>query len=608
MAEALTVPGAARDRTVVFVTFETEFCRLGGLAAVMTWLPKELHQSDSKEQCIVIAPHFQALTRPNELKRQHRIRDYASVLSFAFAVRGVPHRVDVVELVGTEGVNLYLLSSAAFFTAPKNPYVNPCDASKPLNPYRNPSNPEKLTEDALFFCAAVPTALVELHKAGKITSKTVVLHLQDWETACVAQAIELVAYRPELSSCVCTLTLHNPYDRYVGTTSSLAVLDLAEHLQLSEGHILPQMMPLMRGAISTVSEHFAKELRSDPLHTQAFAPHLQDMLATKTLVGIDNGLFMANEFPFSCQALDEAHKGNFVPLRDEKMARRRELGSVMETYQKQLAEEAREGEEAWGEALDLSDPHVPVFLLMGRDDPCQKGFDVMAEAIRATTKEARYVFTPIPGDEDLLGLAFLKRLAEDCPGRVQVFPFRMQQDAYETLQKGSSFMVMGSLYEPFGAATEAYVTGMPVVARATGGLVQQVTPHPEGCKRGYLTPAALQVIHAYHAEDDAPTGFLFRERFVDPSSAERGWLQIVQCAYWQANPKADRVEERKQYELFNDIVAAAAAALEHAIELYQEQPLDYAKMIYSGYEMLARFSWDRAIASYKRHLYDAAET
>lgn len=95
----------------------------------------------------------------------------------------------------------------------------------------------------------------------------------------------------------------------------------------------------------------------------------------------------------------------------------------------------------------------------------------------------------------------------------------------------------------------------------------------------------------------------------------RDYASVLSCALAvrgvphmvQANPKADRLEERKQYELFQGIVAAAAAAPEHAIALYQEQPLDYAKMIYSGYEILERFSWDRTIASYKRHLYDAAE-
>ena len=46
-------------------------------------------------------------------------------------------------------------------------------------------------------------------------------------------------------------------------------------------------------------------------------------------------------------------------------------------------------------------------------------------------------------------------------------------------QAGATFAVMPSFYEPFGAATEAYLAGTPVIARATGGLTGQVVDHDE---------------------------------------------------------------------------------------------------------------------------------
>ena len=140
-------------------------------------------------------------------------------------------------------------------------------------------------------------------------------------------------------------------------------------------------------------------------------------------------------------------------------------------------------DQAWG-SLNFDNDNGPIFLFFGRDDPRQKGYDVAAAAIEKIPKgKAKYIFTPIPGDEGLEGLAFLKRLARKRPGEVKVFPFRMER-GYMELQKGASFLVMCSLYEPFGGATEGYVVGTPVVARATGGLVQQVCPYPSNMFHG----------------------------------------------------------------------------------------------------------------------------
>lgn len=591
-----------KDRLIAFATFETEFCKLGGLAAVMTWLPKEMSRPENNEPCIILAPHFKEITNPEKLKADKKIRDFSHVLSFSFPVVELAYAVDVVEMIDADGISIYLLSCPGFFTAPKNPYVNPCNPAKPLDPYRNPINPERLTEDALLFCAAAPVALVELHKEGKIPAQNLILHLQDWETACVAKAVQQVHYQPEISSMRCTLTLHNPYDRYIDASSSTVVQNLADYLKLSHGNVLPQTIPLMHGSVSTVSENFADELHTDPLHTKAFAPHLQYLFAQKPIIGIDNGLFKTKEFPFSSSVEKEARKGNLQPLCDEKMKRRVELGQVMQTYQQELAKD--KSKESWGSDLDLTDAAVPVFFLIGRDDPCQKGYDVMAQAIRNTRKEGRYIFAPIPGDEDLLGLTFLKQLAADCPGRVKVFPFRIDLQVYEKLMIGCSYMVMGSLYEPFGAATEAYLAGVPVVARATGGLVQQVTPWLDESRQNYLPDSVLRVVRKFHSENDPATGLLFREQRLEARKEEEGWKQIVGCGYWHNNPKLDRVSERADGELYKAMVAAAAAALDKAIEIYQELPLVYSGMIYNGYQLLNKFGWDRAIAGYRKFMYD----
>jgi glycogen synthase len=349
------------------------------------------------------------------------------------------------------------------------------------------------------------------------------------------------------------------------------------------------------GPLSTVSQNFADELTTSPLHHDVFAGHLQKLIESRGLVGIDNGLFGELKFPFSENAYKRAEAGNYEGIQQEKWQRREELGRVIEIYQR---ESAKRLQEPWGKDLDLSDPSLPVFLILGRDDPRQKGYDVVAAAIQMIPKgRARYIFTPVPGDEGLVGLDFLRKLADDRPGEVQVFPFRLASEPFKALQAGSSFMVMGSLYEPFGAATEAYLAGMPVVARATGGLIQQVVPYPSAA----LSRHGRQLVALFHDRNSPPTGFLFRE----PSSVNEkdGWQKIIDCKYWNLTPKGDRVEDRRGIPLFDAMAQRAAWAFQDAIDLYTTSQLQYAEMIYHGFKLLDRFSWERAVREYQR-LYD----
>ena len=575
-------------RTVVFVTFETEFAKSGGLGAVMGVLPQRMAQY---ETCFVLGPHFGNITDLDGLAKTRRIEAFSVVSSFDLAVEGKTYTIDITEVTGLDGFKTCLLSADGFFTAPTGPYLNPRDPARPMDPDINPNVQEKLVEDVLFFCAAVPRALVELGM-----TRDLVLQLQDWETACVTQAVRL---DPDVESVACVLTVHNPYDRYLGDIDSELAADLLAHLHLRPDNVLTQMIPLVDGPLSTVSQNFARELTSDPLHTNVFADHVQALLVEKGLVGIDNGVFGRVAFPFSPQAEKAAEQGDFQGIQGEKWERREKLAEVIAQYQRELAHASDPGRQAWGVDLDLSDPGLPVFLVMGRDDPRQKGFDVIAQAIRRIPEgAARYIFTPMPGAEGLVGLGFLKQLADDRPGEVKAFPFRLSFEAFQALQNGSSYMVMGSLYEPFGAANEAYLAGMSVVARATGGLVQQVVPYSQAG----LSPYGRRLVASFHDEGAPPTGFLFRE----PSLPDEidGWRRIVDCAYWEQVPRGDRIaDDREDIPLFDGMVQSAAEALQAAINLYTSDQAAYARLVYNGFRMLAHFAWDRAIEGY-RQLYD----
>lgn len=549
--------------TFAFVTFESEFAPLGGLAAVMRVLPKRMAEVQ-QGQCFTITPFFREIAKC-------RPRIYETIRSTGIEVQiRFGKRIEPVEVFchqDDSGFHTYLLDSPSYFNAPCD-CGDPPGPATPCNPYLDPSNPDQLLQDALFFSKATPEAL-----AGLGFHHDLVLFLQDWETACVALTAK---ENPKIQSARCLLSLHNPYDK---------VLRKKEFSKISTrtvrgSTVLSRMIPLLDGSLSTVSENFATELVKDPLHAQVYAPHLQKAFKQRPIIGINNGVFGQINFPQT--ALDAAEQGDFQGIQKSKAKRRRELIQVLTKYQPN---------QAWG-SLDFIDFIGPIFLLFGRDDPRQKGYDLAAAAIeKIPIGKAKFVFTPIPGDEGLEGLEFLRKLAMRRPGEVKVFPFRMKR-GYLELQKGASFLLMCSFYEPFGGATEGYVAGTPIVARATGGLVQQVSPYPSLC----LTPEVSRLASQYHESFQAPSGFLFREPKLTRKDTLAGWRKIVECGYW---PKGNRVIDRKGTLLFDAMVTQAAQAMMDAIELYENHQLSYATMIYNGFKVLDRFSWDSTVQGYQ---------
>lgn len=549
--------------TIVFVSFENEFAPLGGLAAVMRLLPKRMAQL-SDDCCVTITPFFREITKCKP-KLMEAIQSTGLTCSLRYG--GRRHEVEIFQNRDTQGFTTYLLDSREFFNSPCD-CGDPPGMKAPCNPYLDPAHPEQLLEDSLFFSSAVPEVLVALGKTSNVT-----LCLQDWEAAGCAITTKNDA---RLSEVTCVLTLHNSYDKPVSRVEMKRMFPRV----LSGSTLLTKAGPFLDGPICTVSQHFAQELTHEPVHKKIFAPHLQKMFKQRTIRGINNGLFSPLHFSSDARAL--ATKGDFSALLDEKFQRRREMISKLETYTP---------ERAWG-SLDFENFDGPVFLFFGRDDPRQKGYDLAAAVIdRIPPGQARFVFTPIPGDEGAEGLQFLQDLAERRKGEVKVFPFRMEQ-GYMELQRGASFLVMCSFYEPFGGATEGYAVGTPVVARATGGLVQQVVPYP-GVS---LTAAVRKLRKPYQQEGDHPTGFLFRESGLTVKETAQGWREILDCAYW---PGGDRLKDRLPIPLFRSMVQAAEGALSGAIDLYHSDQGGYAMMMHHGFQMLDRFSWDQAVREYQ---------
>jgi glycosyltransferase involved in cell wall biosynthesis len=314
-----------------------------------------------------------------------------------------------------------------------------------------------------------------------------------------------------------------------------------------------------------VSRTFARELCYDPLQRDVFADHLQGVLSRHGLLGVDNGLFGRLERPFPSADADAAENGDPGAILRRKLEKRRAMLDALAQYRDDRIIGCLDGGD--GKPLERLPSDVPVFMMFGRLDPAQKGFDVLCRAIEALPRgRARWIFTPIVSAAG--PRAFfddLVQLAADREGEVVVYPFRMEQ-GYREAMAGATYAVMPSLYEPFGGATEPYLAGTPVVARATGGLVQQVVD--------------------IDSDPEYGTGVVYREHG-DPA----GW-RLIQAA---ATPA-----ERMTVPIYGAMVASLAAALTRAADIYRAEPKLYARMLAAGYPMAERFSWERTAAEYQR--------
>ncbi len=564
--------------TIIFVSFENEFAPVGGLNAVMTRLPRQMARMHPEKAILLLTPFFSHIPKSAQALEKGTIAETG--LAFKVPFRGQEFNARVLSYVEDLGRNakftIYLLDAPQFFLAPENPYINP-------------NAPQRLFEDSCFLCAAVPEILKIIPEKSPF-----LLNLQDWETALVCKTTSnLIPHK-------CVITLHNPYDnscemtlhfpraRLEGTQGLEEMPRLDPGTIIIRSTILKQALPEIMG-ISTVSDIFARELVSDPLQTKVLSPHLQEIFRQKGVVPTTNGIFKDPD-----PALLKLSKP--AELLEYKNTQRSELRKIFSS---------KEGKavlnKAWG-SCDLQDTSKPLFLIFGRDDPRQKGFDVAAKAIREVLQEkgdvAYFVFTPIPGPRGLGTIGFLEQLSKDFPLSVIVFPFRLTV-GYNELQAAASYFLMCSLYEPFGGANEAYASGVPVVARATGGLVQQVCPY------NYVTlPRDVQVlVDEFHGDKRHPTGFLFKEDASQISNVAQDWKGIIKAKFLDTTPIGDAIAEREQFPLYVDMTNAAKDAIIQAIDLFTANPEEYARCILRGLKLLGKFTWDVAVEHYMNDLY-----
>lgn len=542
---------------IAFVSYETPFAPCGGIAAVMGRLPARV-QANSRLDTIVVTPFHHAIEKMASLGRSHE------------GTFGVPFegRTVVCHLYRHDlHVPYYFIlpEDRKYFAGKRHPY----DVSG-----------DELLRDAMLFGAAAPRGLTVINPGKRWT-----LLLQDWEAATTVLATAETPGR--MRSFV---TLHNSYDANIGDEriSSLGINPSA----CPGDTVLQRALPLTELPICTVSEQFARDLTEDVLQTHVMAPQLQLTLGPR-LVGIDNGPFV--DVAVDAPALAAAEIGNFEPLARWKAEQRQTFLTALDGLK------PAGDRPVLGDLKKFSRDDAPWFVMAGRDDTRQKGYDVLAAAAElflAEGGQGRFLFFPIPGDEGLAGLRFLSKLAQRFPRDVLAFPFVFREGFFAAL-RGATCGVMPSLYEPFGMANEFYLNGTIGIGRASGGITQQIAPLRSVPSFGKAVEIRAD---RWHQGGGAPTGFLFREQDGLPSEVD-DWRAINAAGYDRQEAGIDRVEQRRGLPLFQSMAGELRQALDDAARVAAEdQPL-YFRLLVAGINHIRRnFSWDRAANEYLRHI------
>ncbi len=569
------------DKKIAFIAYESPFAPCGGIAAVMGRLPGYM-QDASGLGVIAMTPYHHNIPKTQKINN--------IVGNFSIEFEGQLISINIHKHL-TEKWSWYFIEPIDYLLPPDGiKYF----AGKP-HPYLivkgNPSvNAEKLRRDALLLGRSIHNTLDVVDPKAEW-----ILMMQDWETA--TTVLDLASKgKHQNDKYKLFITLHNSYDS--GVTDSHLLQVGINPVACPGDTVLQRAIPFVKYPVFTVSEQFALDLVEDDFQAQVMAPHLQELLKPR-LLGVNNGPFI--DLAFSRDMLQEVREGKLKRLQEWKAENRRTALNALKKFT------PSEDKPLWGDLsqFDTNDSAC-WFVMAGRDDPRQKGYDVAAAAVESFLKvstnhngKARFFFFPIPGDEGLFGLDFLKILADNFPDKVLVFPFVWQEGFFATLC-GANYGIMPSLYEPFGMANEFYLKGSVGIGRAMGGLLHQIVPFWAASSFSYA--AEIRTMR-WHSESAHPTGILFKERD-HIVSVIKDWngINTAQYATEETPTRPNRVQERLQYPLFRAMVHELKLSLTDAVNI---EPTLYYRMLVEGIDFIQNsLSWERAAEEYVRNVID----
>lgn len=535
-----------KTKNLVFCSFENRFAKSGGLAAVTTNCLPYLQEFSGVASVILMTPFYPKIMDKSKLKHTGKF------FSVPFHYRTV--EAELYEYTWTYAkprtgsLKEYYLKAEGFFEAQNSlsdPYLYSADNSK--------LNEHALRESSLFFCKAVPLAMSILN-----IRENIVFHLQEWQTALIALTAKEAMLSGTLRSCGTVQTMHNSYDCFIpfellsGITSS----SVRQKLSVFPGTGMTAYqtgLQLIDAPVTTVSEHFAHEFTADIIQTEYFAPHLQDIFRKTGVFGINNGLFT--------ELSPEYEPAGELPLEELKKVKsqnRKALLKILAAYKP--AEQIGELTYKRKTISKLPD-EIPVITMSGRYDPLQKGYDVLLKSIeRFREDEVKVIMTPLTVHHS--DLDYFYEVACKCKGNIIIYPIRLEQGFHE-LQAGSTFGIMPSVYEPFGAAVEYMANGTVNIGRATGGLMDQIN---SGC--GFLFREDAVFYTLDHIRLFVETGNIVQARKTNP------WVQNM----------ADNLYD----------------VLKKALFVYQHENDTYYSMIINGFKKLGNFTWESNARKYSR--------
>jgi len=264
-----------------------------------------------------------------------------------------------------------------------------------------------------------------------------------------------------------------------------------------------------------------------------------------------------------------AHSNTYDRILSEKLTYRLKLES--------LITQKRTGHHIGKLQFQRNDKNTPLIFMSGRLDHGQKGFDVIFHAMNEMPAGSiKLLFSPSTSElNDTNYLDFYEEIAHNKKGDIEIWPYRLDAKLYELCLCGASFLLMPSFYEPFGAATEGFAHGTPVIARATGGLISQVIPY----NSFYVPPSYMRLLDHFHDHNERCTGFLYRE---ESQNINQGydWQSIL----------SQSPHKRRNIPLYSTMVDAARKVMIDASTVFKNKSL-YGSMIIRGLNSLNRFSW-----------------
>jgi starch synthase len=425
--------GVHKKLSVLFVTSEAApLVKTGGLADVSGSLPIALMHLGVDVR--VLLPGYPAVLEGVKSK---------SRLAGLPALGGLPAcQVLAGKLPG--GVPLLIADCAQLFQRSGGPYQDSFGKDWPDN-------------DVRFGLLSYVAALLA-GSASPLSWRPQVLHCNDWQSGLAPAYLRFMGGERARS----VITIHNLAYQGIFPPTAVSHLGLPAHAFRPEGVEYYGNLSFLKGGIhyadhiTTVSPNYAREIQSEPL-----GMGMQGLLAHRAsvLTGILNGIDTDSWDPESDPYIAKYYNSSRLPVKIEnKRALQQRMG------------------------LEVND-EIPLLGSIGRMT-YQKGLDLVLEAAEELTSHPAQL--AVLGSGEQWQQEAFQQLARSNPGRIAV-QIGYDEGLAHQIEAGADIFLMPSRFEPCGLNqmySQRY--GTPVVAHATGGLVDSVIdydPHVSGSSK-----------------------------------------------------------------------------------------------------------------------------